>query len=282
MDHAEARETLELAAVEPTGLDRLIAGDTPAAAALAAHLAGCPECTAEMARLRRASKVIGDVIRTSPPPELRARTLAFVAAIGRDRSAMPADLATDVGAPPSDRPRSIKTARSSRRRGVPGAALWAASLAAAIVISIAAVGLFLNQQLESRLAERDQAIAGLSRVAAWSLRVSGEPDVERVSLAATGTEDGSGTLLYSASSRELVVVASGLREPAAGYEFRCWVEVDGQRTDIGQIFFGGDLAYWAGDVAEIGSEAGATFGVSLVSAADPEDLSSDPVMSGEL
>ena len=33
MEHREARELLELAAVEPTGLDRLAAGDTPDAGA---------------------------------------------------------------------------------------------------------------------------------------------------------------------------------------------------------------------------------------------------------
>ena len=51
MDHAEARELLEIAAVEPGGLARLMAGDTAEAAALAGHLAGCDECTQEMARL---------------------------------------------------------------------------------------------------------------------------------------------------------------------------------------------------------------------------------------
>src|ERR687884_384064 len=87
MDHAEAREILELAAVEPDGLARLTAGDTPESAALAGHLAGCPECTQEMARLRRVAGIVRGVVRTTPPPELRDRTLAFVRAVGRDRSA---------------------------------------------------------------------------------------------------------------------------------------------------------------------------------------------------
>jgi len=42
MEHAEARELLEIAAVEPGGFARLVAGDTPDAVALAGHLAGCP------------------------------------------------------------------------------------------------------------------------------------------------------------------------------------------------------------------------------------------------
>ena len=64
MDHAEARELLEIAAVEPGGFDRLIAGDTIDAAALAGHVAGCSECAAEMeslvALLRRVSESFAD------------------------------------------------------------------------------------------------------------------------------------------------------------------------------------------------------------------------------
>ena len=44
MDHEETREQLELAAVEPGGIDRLMAGDTATAQAVAAHVAGCPAC----------------------------------------------------------------------------------------------------------------------------------------------------------------------------------------------------------------------------------------------
>ena len=51
MDHDAVREQLELAAVEPDGLERLMAGDTPTAQAVAGHLAGCPACTR---RARRA------------------------------------------------------------------------------------------------------------------------------------------------------------------------------------------------------------------------------------
>ena len=53
MDHEEVRELLEVAAVEPGGLDRLMAGDTPDAALVAGHLAGCAACAAELERLRR-------------------------------------------------------------------------------------------------------------------------------------------------------------------------------------------------------------------------------------
>src|SRR4051812_21588482 len=85
MDHESTREMLEVAALEPDGLDRLMAGDTATAQAVAGHLAGCPSCTDELIRLQRVSSVIRSVVREMPSPELRERTLATVAAIGVPR-----------------------------------------------------------------------------------------------------------------------------------------------------------------------------------------------------
>ena len=55
MDHDDVLEQLELAAVEPGGLERLMAGDTAMAAAVVAHLAGCDDCSEELRRLTRAA-----------------------------------------------------------------------------------------------------------------------------------------------------------------------------------------------------------------------------------
>ena len=49
--HESVLEALEIAAVEPGGLDRLMAGDTPTAMAVAGHLVGCASCTLELDRL---------------------------------------------------------------------------------------------------------------------------------------------------------------------------------------------------------------------------------------
>ena len=51
MDHEDVLEQLELAAVEPGGLDRLMAGDTAMAAAVVGHVAGCDACAEELRRL---------------------------------------------------------------------------------------------------------------------------------------------------------------------------------------------------------------------------------------
>ena len=87
MDHDDALERIEIAAAEPGGLERLMAGDTADAAAVAGHLAGCAACTAELARIRRTAAVAREVVRTQPDPELRERTLAFVRAEGVPRGA---------------------------------------------------------------------------------------------------------------------------------------------------------------------------------------------------
>src|SRR3954471_24352589 len=85
MDHADALERIEIAAAEPNGLERLMAGDTADAAAVAGHLAGCPDCTAELARSRRTSAIAREVISSAPDPSLRGRTLAYVQAAGVSR-----------------------------------------------------------------------------------------------------------------------------------------------------------------------------------------------------
>jgi len=85
MDHDATREQLDLAAAEPGGLERLMAGDTATAQAVAAHLAGCDECSEELVRLQRSAALIRSAVRELPPDDLRARTLAAVRAQGVPR-----------------------------------------------------------------------------------------------------------------------------------------------------------------------------------------------------
>lgn len=272
MDHAEARELLELAAVEPGGLDRLMAGDTPDAAALAGHLAGCPDCTAALARLRRDAAVIASVVRSTPPPALRDRTLDYVRQIGRDRSparSVPAvaDLAEARRGDP----------RSSGRR-----AALLAGLAAALIAAVVGTGLILDARNQSVIAQQAEIVTALSKVTSSTLRLEAQPDVRRVELAGGPGSTANGSILFSPASRELVVVASGLIEPAAGRELRCWVEVDGRRDPVGRMYFGGELSYWVGEVDALGAiGSDARFGVSLVNA-DGTSVGGDPVLSGEL
>jgi hypothetical protein len=291
MDHAEALELLELAAVEPGGLDRLAAGDTASAAAVAAHLAGCPDCAAELERLRRTAVVVRDVIRTTPPDELRTRTLAYVRSVGRGRAPVAGSgdsAAWAVADPvPEGIGRRSEVAASARGRRAFG---WGAiALAATVVVSVVAssavVGLLAGRALDERdtaIAVQHETVESLATVTAWSLRLSGEADAQSVRLTSPSGGAGSATILYSPSTRELVVVAENLAEPPAGAELRCWVEVDGARRPVGRMFFGGGLSYWVGDVEAVdGLTEDAVFGISLT---DPSGggTGSDPVLRGDL
>jgi hypothetical protein len=279
MDHDEVLEQLELAAVEPDGLARLVAGDTPIAAAVASHLAGCDSCSGEFQRLGRAAPLLREVVRTTPPSDLRERTLAYVREHGEPRGAA----ASTPAAPPAaaTTPAGPPAVADLRPRRPANLLPWVATLAAAVALALATTSFLAYQQASERLVDQEHAIADLQAVTSATLEISAQPDVKRVSLTATGTET-SGSLLFSPASTRLVVVATGLQRPPAGQEYRCWVDRAGTRENVGRMFFAGDLAYWVGKVPVISDVApGTTFGVSL---ADLQGtlVEGPPVIAGEL
>jgi hypothetical protein len=277
MDHDAVLEALELATVEPDGLDRLMAGDTPAAQAVAGHLAGCPECTLELDRLRRLGALVRETVVTTPSPDLRDRTLAYVRQHGRPRGPAVAP-GEPIALPVAVAAGSVAGSQAAGR-GRP-VVTWVASLAAAVVLSVVATTAIVGWRLDDRLAAQDAAIEGLADVTTATLEVTAEPDVTRVGLSSPSGDGVSGTLVFSPSTTDLVVVADGLTEPASGMEYRCWVDVDGDRQGIGKMFFGGGLAYWVGpSPAVAGLDGEATFGVSLVSL-EGGTVAPDPVLTG--
>jgi hypothetical protein len=315
MEHADARELLEIAAVEPDGLGRLTAGDTPEAAALAGHLAGCASCAEEMARLRRVSAMLRGAIATMPPAELRGRTLSFVrdvgvarplAGVGRAaeptsiesrRSLRPAtaetgdlagETATALDATPSATVPSapavtVPAAEGRTRRvgGIGGRAGWLVAAAASLVIVAGATGLVVSSQNDAEVARLAQSAGGLARSHQWALRLSATPDVRRIDVS-SNTANIEATLLFSKMSREMVIVATGLTQPPEGKEYRCWFETAEGRQRVGRMFFGGNIAYWAGDVDLLATvKEGTPFGVSLVDVANGS-LDAPPVVSGSL
>lgn len=275
MSCSDARERMELAALEPGGLDRLMAGDTTEAAALAGHLAGCPDCTAELGSLRRTVAALelarpepavtaatGDAARPAPS-DLRKRTLAYVAAFGRPRPR-----ATTPAAEP--RAREGAPAGPAHPEPTRGPAAWfqrrgagIAAIAAAIAFALLAAGSFVAADLQGQLEASRAETERLRELSTELSAVLQEPGSQLVSLA-SGDGTAGGALALARSSEQLVVVTRALPAPPAGMEYRCWVEVDGQRRAVGTMSFGGGLAYWAGWVGGLASlPPGATFGVSL-------------------
>ena len=133
MDHDAVKEALELAAVEPGGLERLMAGDTPEAQAVAGHIAGCEAC-ARRARARRSRERGGPRIDgRGAAPDLKERTLAYVLARGVPRGAAAAAAAVPVAAArlaPApitlDRPAAAATAVASSGGARPSVLVWVA------------------------------------------------------------------------------------------------------------------------------------------------------------
>ena len=289
MDHDATIEAIELAALEPGGLDRLMAGDTIASQAVAAHLAGCGACTAELVALSRDARVIADVVATTPAADLRDRTLATVRAQGVVRGAVqdPMAVAPGLAAAPGPaaaqgvaapvpatapvpvaaadgRPAPVAgTSRQPRRMALG----WVAAIAAAVVLSVGATSLVVGIRSRDQLAAQSGVIDALKDVALGVVSVASQPDATKVELTGATDPSLSGSVLLSPSSTELVVVVTGLTQPPAGQEFSCWIDAGAGRVRVGRMYFGGGLAYWVGTSAAIaGLDGPATFGVSLVPA----------------
>jgi hypothetical protein len=271
MDHGEALELIEIAAAEPEGLERLMAGDTPEAMAVAGHLAGCPTCVAELARMRRVATVVREVVADEPDPALKERTLAFIRATGVPRGAAarstsePAATAAPVavaGAPASPVATDAPVPIRRRRPSLAALAGIAAALLLVGVVGFGAGGGFTPAE------DYDSELAVLNDATTTALSLAGVGDAHVVPLTPTAAGGGAqGTLAFSPSTGELVVLARGLPGPKPGGEYGCWVEVAGKKQRIGTMYAAGPGWAWSGTSAALaGLPAGATFGVSLVPA----------------
>jgi hypothetical protein len=291
MEHETTIEAIEVAALEPGGLDRLMAGDTETSRAVAAHLAGCEACSATLVDVHRDALVIADVVATTPRTELKARTLALVRRSGVARGAdvaaaeVAVDPATGFAAEPTagselelaaTPPASVPPA-SSRRANLG----WVASIAATVLLSVGLTTAVVADRSQAELAAQAETTDDLEHITTSAMAVGAEPDATSVELAGTTDAALQGSVLFSPSSTDLVVVATGMTEPPADQEYMCWMDAGSGRVRIGKMFFGGDLAYWAGPSEAIaGLDGPATFGVSLVDVGSSE-TDAEPVLLGQ-
>ena len=195
MDHDATREQLELAAVEPGGLDRLMAGDTLTAQAVAAHIAGCPSCTEELARLQRAAPLIRATVRDMPSPDLKTRTLAAIRAEGVLRP-LPAaagaaataggaatagaallptpqqDAADPTPAGPTLVPADARPQPADRPRRIAPVIGWVGTIAAAVVLSVVSTSLIVGNRVDEQLHGQESTISALEEVSTTALSVT--------------------------------------------------------------------------------------------------------------
>jgi hypothetical protein len=303
MDHADALELIEIAAVEPGGLERLAAGDTPESSLVAGHLAGCPSCADALLRITRTAGLARGAIRELPDPALRERTLAFVREVGRDRrgviaaavagarsggsgpvfapepaAAIPdaagaSTILSPVVSPvlsPVASPVVSLAARRSRRPWL------AVGLAAAVVVA-AVLGFAAGGAVRPAGGQGEDVAHAITVIQA-TMRIAVRPDAARIVLASAhgGTETGS--VIYSATSGELSMVVTGLAPAPDGATYACWVESGGMRRRIGLVYEEDGTGSWAGPVTGLDALApGSTFGVSLVPAGSQTGT---PVLTG--
>jgi len=276
-DHRDVREALELATVEPGGLDRLEAGDAPDAAAIAGHLAGCPGCLEELARLRRTDTLLRPMLASQPDPALRERTLALVRDVGvwRVTEARPRGGVAEIGGGtpvvgtpfpaqpgfPAPTPHIVPAAGAAAGRRPPRRAAWLGAIAAALVVGIVGGALVVGSAAPDGNADPATALAAVTREATALLNGG---DARQLVLV-DGAGAAAGSLVLSPSAGRMVVVTNDLPPAGAGSTYLCWVEVGGTRIPLGTMWRAGDVEWWAGDVA-IPAEIppGVVYGVSLV------------------
>ncbi len=283
--HHDTRELLELAAIEPGGLGRLEAGDTPESALVAGHLAGCAACLEEAARLRLADSLIRPIIAEAPDPSLRARTLAAVRELG---------IARGPGAAPSPRPDGLgasvpavgyrhapespgTAATPGRGRALGGLPAWVTTLAAGLVLGLVGGAMLVGGRAPAGNADPEVALQAIARETA-TLAAAGDAR-EVILVDATGRP--AGMLMLSPSAGRIVMSATGLATPAERTEYRCWVEVGDRHSVIGTLWHAGSVAWWVGEVAlPAHVPPGTRYGVSRVDGGSPGPGS--VVLTGEL
>ena len=288
MNHTDVRELLELAS---GGLDRIAAGDTVEAAAVAGHLAGCPACLEELERLSRVSGVIREFVVEETqaeeppvvlPPELRERTLALVREVGVARpNAARAIASSQVPVAPGQVAAAEVVVGPAPAGPVPvvgpAPAVGSAPAGPAPVVGSTPAGSMPRPQRlrpgrrAAWLASIAAAVVlsvvatnvlvgngggggdktGLAAVVKWSSDMAGAPGARRIVLTAATTGEVQGDLSLVPSSGSLIVVVPALGAPPSGREYRCWLETATGRTWVGKMAVDEGISYWVGTVPSL-------------------------------
>ena len=313
LSHAAAHERLADLALEPGALDRI---GSPVVDALAAHVASCDTCRRDVDAWRRTHERLeaargtgvdrvdlADLARDEPiaaPAELRGTILRAVRELPAtaEPTAALAPAATAEPTPISrPAPVAVPMSGSDRTAGITPESAAASGeptrlpivrrlpimtrllpLVAVLAIAVFGTGVLVDQS--SRLDRARQDTARLESVAATLDRVLRDPAHEVVALR---SPDGTASGTISWSAHDVVVLTTALAPPPADRIYRCWIERDGTRSPVGQMWFSGGTAFWNGSLdgwATISLDAGGTFGVSLEPAADA--AGNPAVLSAEL
>jgi anti-sigma-K factor RskA len=223
MTHEEVRELLAAQAME------LLDGDERTA--VLAHIASCPECTAELESLRGAA---AELALVAPARSFDARRCNSVrsrllARTGADREAR-ARLA--AGQLPDRQPPMLRVTDSEGTRSMsPGWRVGSMLLAAAGAAMIVIGGALLVRGRQESAAARNRAIEREPLIAG----VVG-PGVRIIELAGTEQRAGSARLFWNQSTDAWTFVARGLPAPRAGRAYQLWLITPDDRKISAGVF----------------------------------------------
>ena len=171
-----------------------------------------------------------------------------------------------------------------RRRRGPGFTLWAAGLAAAVVIAVAGTAFVVGSAAQRTTdAERAQNAAAVA-VAQSALGLVLDPTGDMATPMASPSGAATGLVLIAPRDYRTAVVAAGLPEAPVGQEYACYVVIDGARVLVGRMAERGDIHAWTGTVDAFAGVAGSSigeYGVVLVPAGS-ESVDGTPILSGSL
>jgi anti-sigma-K factor RskA len=169
------------------------------------HLAGCEECTQEIASLREATAMLGAAAAEPLPAGLKERVMAAAAVI---RQQPPVDEAAPQPHPP-------RTGTWLRSLAWPGRLVLAVGATAAVaVLAVAVVFGVANGSMQQQL---DQAQASSQQIAAV---LTAQDAVMRTGPVTGG---GTATIVMSHARRALVFTAQGLRALPASHGYELWL-----------------------------------------------------------
>jgi hypothetical protein len=279
MDHADVLERIEDAVAGPGGLARLGADPSPEAAAVRAHIAGCPRCAAEWRAWSLVSMGMAAAAPDTLEPRAGLREQVLAAAAQRPRAT------PSAAAPPSRAPGEVPPAgpaqaeaptRSGIRMGPKGTRAtprvqtpppsaqghlyrWLLLGAAAAIALFVAGAVLGGRFVAGPGATPGTAVSSPAVPRGDPGRVLAEMAVilqdggYRLASLQTPEGDAGGVVAVSPDGR-LAVVSPVLEQPPEGVRYVCLLDRGGTVTQVGYMRWeptasGGSLAYWAGDAS---------------------------------
>ena len=259
MEHPEAAERIQAAVVGSGKLGGIAVDRSPTGVELRRHLEVCADCRAELQAWRLVDEVLAAATPDdlAAPAEARGRILDAVVASGVIRG-RPAPAPTTIDLDSADERVAQPVQPASRPPGASGsrpagATRWKVGrflLVAAAVVALFLAGARLGGPWGLTPLDHGPAVK-LAEALVFAANVLEDPDHVVAALRTPAGAPG-GAVALVPDSGELVALSGALTPPPEGQRYLCYLERDGQRTEVGWMWFAGAAAYWTGAIAEPG------------------------------